>query len=213
MPNAVEAFISGLSPKEKKMLYITVGLIALTLFDRLILGPVQKESVQVEEKIASDMRQIRKNNLIIQYKDKIGKEEKDYSIFYTKKGLTSEKMISAFLSEVEDYAKEAKIILTNINPVTTEDKTGYAQFSLTIECSGNMKNIISFIYSIDSSKRPLRVLSYNIVPKDRENYEVKCVITIIKAIIYEDTTVVVSKTDAKKGAKSDKPAPPAPPSQ
>ena len=195
MPNPVEAFISGLSEKEKKMLYITVGIVAVMLFDRLILGPMQKESKNIEERIKTDTMQIRKSSLVLQYRDKVKKESDDYSIFYTEKGLSSEKLIGSFLSEVEEFAKGAKIILTNINPVSVEEKTGYSQYSLTIECSGSMSNIVAFIYAVDNSKKPIRVISYSISPKDRDNYEVKCILTIIKAIIYEDAKLTPEKKD------------------
>jgi hypothetical protein len=67
--------------------------------------------------------------------------------------------------------QDANIALTNVNPVVTEDKKGYTQASLTIECTGTMKSILDFIYSVDNSKKPLRVYSYDISPKSKENYE------------------------------------------
>ncbi len=198
MPNPIEAFISSLSSKEKKVLYIASGVVLLALVDRLVIGPVLKESHMTEEKIANDIMNAKKNTLFLQYEGKIKAEDKDYEIYYTKEGYTEEELIATFLSEVEDFAKSAKIALTNINPVISEERMGYTQFSLTIECTGLMKSIVDFIYNIDSSKKPIKVSYYNILPKDRNTYEVKCTITIIKAIIIPGQNSAVKISESKK---------------
>lgn len=201
MNNFVEAFIAGLSPKEKKILYAALAIVGLALFDRLILGPIDKESKSVDAAIERSIAEIRKNSLILQYKDKIMKDNSDYANYYTKSGLSQEEQIAAFLSEVEDFAKASKIALTNMNPVTSEEKKGYVLYSLSIECASSMSNVLDFIYSIDNSKKPIRVLCYSILPKDRDNYNVKCTVTIIRAVIRSDTTAPGPKAEPAKKLK------------
>lgn len=198
MNNFVEAFIAGLSPKERRILYITLGVVGLALFDRLILGPIDKESKAVDQAIEKSIIEIRKNNLILQYKDKIMKDNSDFATYYSKGNLSQEEQIAAFLSEVEDFAKASKIALTNMNPVTSEEKKGYLLYSLSIECASSMSNVLDFIYNIDNSKKPIRVLSYSILPKDRDNYNVKCTVTIIRAVIKAEAPAASKSEPVKK---------------
>jgi len=183
MKKLLSTFISGLSSKEKMMLYCACAAVGIAVFDRLVLGPITKESANIEEKIKNQMVTVEKDLTILQYKDKIINEDKTYSVFYTKNGLSAEELIGTFLSEVEGLAKSSGIALNNINPVTTEEKKDYTEYSLIIECTGNMKNILDFIYGVDNSKKPIMVASFEIVPKNREAYDVKCTIEIVKVVL------------------------------
>ncbi|MFA4980857.1 MAG: type 4a pilus biogenesis protein PilO [Candidatus Omnitrophota bacterium] len=211
MGNFIETFIAGLSPKERKILYVTLGVVSLALFDRLLIAPIVRESRSVEEAINANIGEIKKSTLILRYKDKIIRDNDDYGIFYTADGLSQEQLTASFLSEIEEFAKASTIALTNINPVVTEEKAGYVQYSIVIECAGNMKNIVDFIYAIDNAKKPLRVVSYNIQPKDRNVYDVKCSMTITRAIISRQVSAPAAKDvpedAAKKTAKDTAAAP------
>ncbi|MFC1593839.1 hypothetical protein ACFL38_00755 [Candidatus Omnitrophota bacterium] len=186
MPNILKAFISGLSAKEKKILYIAVGCMCLAFFDRLVLGPICQEANLLEERIVSQTELIQKNLMILQYKDKIISEDEAHNIFYAKLDSTHEQRIASFLSEVEELAKSAGIPRTNVNPVFGEEKKGYVQYNLTFECAGKMDNLVDLIYKIENSKKPIRVISYEISPKSRENYEAKCTLTVAKIIVMPD---------------------------
>jgi len=183
MLNVVKAFFSGLSPKEKRMVYITGLVLGLTIFDRLIIGPIGGESRMLDEKIDVRTKQIEKNIRILEYKGKILQDDAAYGSYYAKEGLTQEEMIASFLGEVEEIAKESGAVLSNINPVSVEQKEGYSEFSLTVECVGSMKNMLDFFYSIDNSRRPLRMISFEMSVKNREDYQVKCTLTVLKLII------------------------------
>ncbi|MFC1704481.1 hypothetical protein ACFL1E_06880 [Candidatus Omnitrophota bacterium] len=197
--NILKAFISGLSPKEKKLLYITVGIVALLLFDKLVFGPILGESHLLEDRISSQSQLIKKNLMILQYKDKIMKDEEAHSIFYAQKESTQEQLIGAFLSEVEKMAKEASVALTNINPVNAAEKKGYVEFTLTVECSGKMEHMTDFIYTMENSKKPIRVVSYEISPKNRNEYEAKCILTVAKIIVMPDGSIAAIKEAESTG--------------
>lgn len=183
MNNVLKAFFSGLSKNEKKILYVACGFLCLAIFDRVVFAPIVNEGAAFEEKIDSQTILIQKNLLILQYKDKILGEDNLYSTFFTKKNLKREELIANFLSEVEELAQASTVALTNINPVNVEEKKGYIQYSLTVECTGNMKDILSFMYGIESAQKPIRVAAYEITPKDRNAYDVNCTMTILKIVV------------------------------
>lgn len=199
MDNIVGAFISGLSEKERKMLYGACAFVCLAIFDRLVLGPLSHEAKMIEERIESQKILIKKNLLILQYKDKILNEDAAYSKYFTKKGLTQEELIASFLSEVEELADASGVSLANINPVTTEEKTGYMEYSLVIECFGLMDNLSDFMHRIDNSKKPIRIFAFDISPKKRATYEVNCVITVVKVILIpEGSGTIIFKPEGEQ---------------
>lgn len=195
MANVLKAFISGLTPKEKRILYIACAIVFVSLFDRLILGPISHESRNLDNKIEEQTNLIKKNLLFLQYKDKITSEEEIHSIFYTKDDMTHEELVAIFLREVEGLAKNSNVMLSDINPVTMEEKKGYVEYGLTIECSGAMKDMLNFMYGIESAKKPIRIASFEILPKKRDAYEVRSEVTVVKIIVIPDAnTAAASKT-------------------
>ncbi len=200
MANFITAFVSGLSAKEKKVLYIACGLVCLAIFDRMILLPISKESRIVSEQIDSRTNLIRKNLKILKYADKIKEEEDIYKDYYTEKGLTQEELIGDFLSEIEQIAQDSGITLTDINPVSVEEKNGYIEYNLTIECTGKMDNLLNFMFEVEAAAKPIRISSYDIVPKKAQNYEIESTISIKKVIILPDGDMVpVKKEDGLQG--------------
>ena len=90
---------------------------------------------------------------------------------------------------MEKLAKSSNVALTNINPVYSELKKGFIRSTLSIECSGKMEALTDFIYSIEDSQKPMRVASFEISPKNRDDYEAKCALTVEKIIIMPDGSV------------------------
>ncbi|MFH1791787.1 MAG: type 4a pilus biogenesis protein PilO [Candidatus Omnitrophota bacterium] len=182
----ITSMLANLSKKEKTYLCAAGIVLFIALFDRLVVGPVSKESNDLEEKIVYQIGLIKKNLSILRYKEKILEERALYLPYFTKEGLTEEELIAVFLRDVEQLAKTAGITLTNVNPVTVDDRREYVLYDLTVECTGPMKNMLDFIYGVDAVKKPIRVTSFEVYPKKRAEYEVNSTITVTKMIIYEN---------------------------
>jgi hypothetical protein len=182
MMDVVRSFFDGLSPKEKKLVYLTGLVLGLMAFDRLVIGPIFHESRMIDERIRDQITHTEKNIRLLAYSERILEEGASYSDYYTREGLSREVLIATFLGEVESIAKNAEISLSNINPVNVIPRDEYTEFSLDLECQGKMKNIIDFMYKIDSARKPMKVRSFEIAVRNRENYEVRCGLTVEKMI-------------------------------
>ncbi|MBF0216779.1 MAG: hypothetical protein HQL30_07290 [Candidatus Omnitrophica bacterium] len=184
MKDIITAFFSGLNSNEKRMLYIACVVACLALFDRLILGPVQGEMGKVEEKIRIETGVIKDNLRILAYRDSIVDRYLKRDKYFEPENLTQEERISKFLSEVEEAAKKSSVALTNINPVNASEQGKDLVYSLVVECTGKMQSLVEFVYALESSQKMLKVVSYTISPKSREEYQVKASLTIVKKVIY-----------------------------
>ncbi|MBF0253423.1 MAG: hypothetical protein HQL29_06380 [Candidatus Omnitrophica bacterium] len=184
MKDFLTAFFSGLSDKEKKVFYAACIIVCLALFDRMIIGPIAQETAAIQDRINSQTGLIKKNLLILGYKDKILKKYEDYNKYFSDKALTQEERIAVILNDVEGLADTSGIALTNINPVKTDETSANLEYKLTVECLGTMASFMDFIYNIDKSESLMRVQSFTLTPKDRETYEVKSKIVIEKLIVF-----------------------------
>lgn len=182
MLETIRTFFSGLSQKEKKMLYVSVILLTMMLFDRLVISPISSETSAVKEEITEKLSLTRKNIRLLGYKERILEEDDRYSSYYTRQGLSREVTIATFLGDVENMAKNSGIALNNIDPVRESQRKGYTEFSLELECQGKMSEVFEFLYKIDVSEKPMRVESFQIAVRNRDNNEVRASVTVTKMI-------------------------------
>jgi hypothetical protein len=184
MKDIITAFFSGLNSNEKRMLYIACAVAGLALFDRLILGPVLGEMSKVDEKTRIETGIIKDNLRILAYRDSIVDRYLKRDKYFEPENLTQEERISKFLNEVEEAAKKSSVALTNINPVNAAEQGKDLVYSLVIECTGKMQSLVEFVYGLESSQKMLKVVSYTISPKSREEYQVKASLTIVKKVVF-----------------------------
>ncbi len=195
MKEFLTAFFSGLSGKEKKVFYAACIIVCLALFDRTIIGPIAQETAIMQDKIVSQTGLIKKNLLILGYKDKMLETYADYSKYFSDEALTQEERIAIILNDVENLADTSGIALTNINPVKTDETKANLKYTLTVECLGSMSEFMNFVYGIDNSESLIRVQSFTLTPKDRETYEVKSKIVIEKLIVFPYERVALETQD------------------
>ncbi|MDD4294507.1 MAG: hypothetical protein PHP69_03215 [Candidatus Omnitrophica bacterium] len=196
----LKAFFSGLSDKEKKILYIAMSFVFLAMLDRLIFSPIADLSRNIEDRISSQTDSIKKNFAVLRYKNKILQEEEEYSIFFISDESTHEELVAEFLSDVESLAQKSGIQLTNINPVNVQENTDSLQYDLLLECNGEMNKLVDFVYSIDASDKPIRVVACQLIPKDRREYSVKAMITVVKILVYpygKERTIIPEEIQAE----------------
>ena len=183
MVNALKAFLSGLSKKEKKILYIAAAVVSLAVLDWIIVTPLNKSARAYEDNISTHTELIKKRINILQRKEIIMAEDKAYGSFFTKEDSTREERMAKFVSEVENFGRLANIKIVNVQPMRIEEEDDFNYYLLTIECEGVMKNIGDFFYAVEKSTSPVRIISFQVSPKGRDDYEVRCVLTIVKMII------------------------------
>ena len=77
----IQKFISNLSGKEKKILYVTIVFVFLAFFDRLFMGPVLEKLSNIDDEISLQEESIVRDLRFLNYKDRIIKEEEIFSIY------------------------------------------------------------------------------------------------------------------------------------
>ncbi len=183
MLKVVKAFVSGLSDKERKLFYMTCAILGVVLFDRIIVGPVTERLSMLKEETRAQMRLTQQNIQILEYRDRIINNALKYEAYYVPKVLSREERIGRFLRDVEDIARQAGVSLSDISPVRVPEGQDMPVYGLTLECDGEMQNMISFFYGIDASEKPIRISAFNMGVMSAEDHTVRCRIDIDKLIV------------------------------
>lgn len=175
-----------MSEKEKKVLYIAVVLVTLALLDRLFLAPASEKVKAIDEEIKQQEIVIQRDARFLGYKDKILKESQDFEKYFSAKTADNDVVNAEFLSTIEKLATQFNVVLAKSNPSKVNVNKQFIEYTAELECSGEMKNIISFMHAINSTEDLLKITKFNMTPKKGTEQEVIVAMTISKLLIGRD---------------------------
>jgi Tfp pilus assembly protein PilO len=182
-------FISGLSPKERKVLAFAAIIVLAALFDRLLVAPSMNRLHAIENNITEQQKIIEQNMRFLAHRDRIIKEAAVYKDFYAKGVQTEEAVIADFLKKIESLATQSQVALVKVSPDGQDFQKDYLKYLVTLDCSGKLENITNFLYAVNSSPELLKVEKMNLLANARDTEKIQATITISKMIMGPDPTV------------------------
>ncbi len=175
-------FFSRLSKREKMIVYVAVGIISLTILDRLILNPVLDKVGSLEEEIKEKYNQIKTDLHVLSQKERIADDVQRYNKYSTQNRSPSQ-IATFLLKEIGDLTRATSVYLVNIKPSGTKEEAAYVKYYVDLSCEAKLSDIINFMYEIESSQSLLKIEKYNIKPKIEGESIASCTMTIAKIVI------------------------------
>lgn len=182
-PQDLLKIVSGLSKREKTVLYVTCLVLALVVLDRMIIYPVYSRisalGSEIKEKEAGIARDLR----MLAQQERIMLEGKKYASFLNIPESEEEAMTS-FLKEVENLANKSSLYIIDMKPAGVKTEKGkIKKFQLVLSCEGQMEQLIEFMYGVENLNALLNIEKYQISPKSKDSTIVQAAITISKIAI------------------------------
>ncbi len=194
------------------MLGIASLFVLLALFCRLLIGPSLSHMKELDENIAKEQDVIRQNMRFLGYRERIVKDASAFKDFYTQDVRTEDEIIADFLKKLELMGTKSKVDLSKISPAAQEYQKNYVKYLVTMECSGKLEDVTSFLYTINNSKELIRVEKMTLAGNTRAAGTVQASLTVSKMIVGADPsadpkTLVRVREEAKpEAAKAEAPA-------
>ena len=180
----IQKFIEKFSDKEKNLFYLTIVVLLVLLVDRIFLGPILSSIKELDENIKYQENSIKRDLRFLSYKDHIISERKILKKYYNRKPQTEEEIIAGFLKRIEVLASSAKVNVIKLTPPgEAEQKKGYKEYVADLECSGKIKDVISFMHAVDSSDELLRIIRLSMNAKKASSEDILSSMAISKMII------------------------------
>ena len=196
-------FLAKLSEKEKKIFYITVLFLAFALMDRLFFGPIMDKLKTIAQTITEQEDSIKADLRLLFFKNKIVKSSEVFSKYFSSAQKDDDVINAEFLSKVEKFATQSNVNLIKSNPSESKKEKNFIQYFANLDCAGQLKDVISFMYFINSADDLFKITRFNMTPKRGSEGEVNASMTIVKMIVnpnvfVEETTTRAPKKKAKK---------------
>ena len=178
----LKEFFSKLSKRERLIFYGALLVVFIGALDRLFYRPMANLFDELEQEIVLQENQLRKNMRYLAAREVIHKRYSAYAAYSVTNGADEEE-VASLLNEVEGQARKAGLSLLNIKPKPATTTEASKQYPVEVEVETQMKELINFIYGLQSSKYILRVQKLRMVPKGKSKAEVKGSLLINRTVI------------------------------
>ncbi|HNX81800.1 MAG TPA: GspMb/PilO family protein [Candidatus Omnitrophota bacterium] len=180
---ALTKLYNSFTKKEKLLVYVTFFIIAATLLDRLIILPVYSKIKSLNSQIKEREISITNNLHILAQQDRIEQEIKSYSSFLHSSA-TDEENMTTVLKRVEELANKSSLYIVDMKPGgTKENKDKTKKYVVSLSCEGQMEQVMTFLYNVESAGELLMIEKYQINPKTKDSSVAQCVISIAKIVL------------------------------
>lgn len=145
--------------RERLALYLTAGIICLSIILNLLVFPVLAKSKNLNKEIALSRRKLEKYLAVLQRKDELKAQEGK---------LKSEGSSSDILSELENIARGSNIRIIDLRPQGAQNFGPEKEISVDLKAEGEIENYFKFIYEIERSPLFLKIRKFQLAAKPRQ---------------------------------------------
>ena len=156
--------------------YITTVIITLFLVDRFIFGMMLGQINQLDERITTLKNELDDNKRTISSKDNINKESELYGKYLVKEESPDRELPKI----INTLAIQSELINSELKPINSKDTNRYL---VELNAEGKMKNVVNFMYNLNTVQSLLKVEKIDISPKAAKSEILKIYILISKAVV------------------------------
>ena len=179
MLQKIQKFLAGRSSTERAGLYIAAFFVLAAFSDRVIVRPIVARTDKVNKDIEEQKDLIRESARVLAQKGSLEKEIANYEHALTE-SRSEEEETAIFLKEVGALASASSVYVIDMKFRGVIAGEGSVRYAVNVNCEGQMKHIVKFMYLLGRSENLLKIISYNLTPKSKESSIVKANLTIHK---------------------------------
>jgi hypothetical protein len=158
-----------LKKREKLILYVTLGVIILSILFNASIAPALSKNSVLNKEIGLARMRLKKYLVLLSQKEAITKK---FSRFKQESNLSGRSVDSLVqtLTQLQEFAKESNISIIDIRPQAAKKLDLYKEILLDLRAEGSLEGYFKFIYEIENSLALLKIkkLQLNAKPNSQE---------------------------------------------
>ncbi len=152
--------------ENQKALMIIAGIVAL-LFILLIMRPLKRKTVQLQQKIKLAEAEIKEALSVQAKKDRILKEREAYQKHLIHKSLSEQEIVNNFLKELEIIAQSSGISVVNLSPSESFKETTNLHYA-DLRAEGTIEHVLNFLGKLQESNLLIRAERFRLSSKGKD---------------------------------------------
>ena len=173
-----------LSGRERKLVAAIVTLAVFAVGYGLIIEPVVSNWKMLSSEIEAKAQVLAKDMRLLKMYARLEAEYDKYRDFIATTKNEEEELAGA-LSEIESISKKANCHISNIKPRATKRIGNYKEVSFAVTAEGTVETLSRFLYSVETSRRLLKVGHFAMMPKSGAKGTLKATFHISKILVRE----------------------------
>ena len=173
-----------LNARERTLLFGTAVTVLFLVSDLAVVRPLWNYYISMEERTTTGEKKLVRNLLNINRKDLVEKEYEEYRRFIHPSG-TDEEEIGKMLSEIEQTARNNKVVLVDMKPQESKSYDSYKEYRVSLDAETEMANWAQFVYQLEGSDQLLRVTAVKLALKGGDTPLVKAKMMVTKLLVPE----------------------------
>lgn len=170
----VRELYNKFTARERFLFYSTIAVVIFVMTDFMVLRPIFSNISLLDAEIKAKSQAIQRDLRILSFKDGIYKEYRTYESYLDTGERTQEEIISTLLRKLETVAGANSIQIVNVSPGEIEDKPIYKIYKTTLDFEGDLKNVFSFMNTLEESDNLFQITRYVLAPKSKSGSQMKC---------------------------------------
>ncbi|HPB67635.1 MAG TPA: type 4a pilus biogenesis protein PilO [Candidatus Omnitrophota bacterium] len=171
-----------LSPREKKILSLSLAVLAVYLVKTLVVAPVQTRSEgldrqirNAEQKLLSASRTIRKSQVVQRRYEAL---LEDY-----RQTQSDEEVMSGILTEIEATAAGNSLSISDLKPNRPKMINYYKEFSVSLVLEGDFTQVMEFVFKLQKEPYSYFVDEADISKHSPRTSGLRCRFVLSKVLI------------------------------
>lgn len=155
-----------LKRKEKIVLYIAVGIIAVFSIEKLFFAGLRRRIGNFHKQIKLDELTLKQAIDIQKRKNIILDEYGVYKKYLETIGLPEREISGKFLNEIEKIAQESGVSIVSLNPQEPEAEGDCQRYPAALRAEANIEQTIDFLSRVQSSNLLIKIDKLSLMPRD-----------------------------------------------
>jgi hypothetical protein len=176
------AWFNRFSKRERLVAMITFGVVILMASDRLIVRQIFKSLHSLDQQLGDLQGGIQNSVRLLTQRERMLAEIEKYRTFSVEARSPEEETVT-LLKHIEELANQSSINLLYAKPSGFKPDEEIKKFIVTLECEGQMAQMIKFFYQLENSPLLLKIDKYTLQPTSVGSSVVKFGATISRAIL------------------------------
>jgi type II secretory pathway component PulM len=147
IPNILEK----LKPREKKILYVVMGLLVFMLGYHGVWFPLTDKISSLDDEIFSMEMRLRKAKILVRQRDEVLEEAKKYTNLDQLNAGTDEEETARLLSLIEQTARKTGCSLSDVKPEAVRTDKWIKRFLVELTAESSLEQLTTFIYELEHS--------------------------------------------------------------
>ena len=176
------ARFNRLSKRERLIAIAAFGIVFVMVTDQLVVRQIFKSLQSLDQQAKDLENNIKKSVRMLSEKERMLVEIEKYKVYAVETKSTEEET-GALLKHIEELANQSSVNLLYAKPASSKPDEVVKKFIVTVECEGQMAQMIEFFYEIENSNLLLKIDKFTLQPTASGSSVVKCGATISRAVV------------------------------